>query len=438
MTETSLDNLPSAWFAPTYKDLAEIWRDFKTAYGDAGKPSEQEKRIELIGGGAIDFWSMEDPDSGRGRRYGRVVVDEAAKASHLEHAWTQTIRPTLTDFKGDAWFLSTPQGRDYFWKLYCKGLDPHQTQFAAWQMPTLANPYIDPAEVREAQETLPERAFKQEYLAEFLEDGGAVFRFIGEAKGAERQERAAQYHSYVIGCDWAQVDDFSVFTVIDATLGHVVYVDRSNHVDYLLQIDRLRALCERFQPDIVVSEKTGNLALSDFLRRATYKAKVTDGNTGQVSEKIVTLPVHDFNTTNETKAEVVQALALAFERREIRIPDDSVLIGELEAFTSERLPSGKIRYTAPEGLHDDCVMSLALCWWRARRIARAERLTPIAIASQKAITAGYAPVGQPQASPYHEMTLNMRMQQWLKEESRPRFYGFGAEEQEDEEYARGF
>lgn len=441
LTETALDKLASAWFAPTYKDLAEIWRDFKTAYGEAGISSEQEKRIVLAGGGAIDFWSMEDPDSGRGRRYARAVIDEAAKASHLEHAWTQTVRPTLTDYKGDAWFLSTPQGRDYFWQLYQKGLDPTETAFACWQMPTRANPYIDPAEIEEARLILPARAFNQEYLAEFLEDGGAVFRYISEAKGAARQSQAIPYHLYVIGCDWAQVDDFSVFTVIDCTTREVVYVDRSNHVDYLLQIDRLRALCERFQPDIVVSEKTGNLALSDFLRRATYKRETVDTTTKQWITRESTLPIHDFNTTNETKSEIVQALALAFERREIKIPDDRVLIAELEAFTSERLPSGKIRYSAPEGLHDDMVMSLALCWWRARRIAQAERLTPAETVRRRLLTDGYV-VGEQQSSPYQEMRLNDLAKRYTDEATKPLRYGLGFDEDSDNSYidgpARGF
>lgn len=73
-------------------------------------------------------------------------------------------------------------------------------------------------------------------------------------------------------------------------------------------------------------------------------------------------PVHGFTTTNATKAKVVEGLALAFERQEITIPDDQILIAELEAFESERLPSGQVRYQAPPGMHDDTVIALALAW----------------------------------------------------------------------------
>jgi hypothetical protein len=74
------------------------------------------------------------------------------------------------------------------------------------------------------------------------------------------------------------------------------------------------------------------------------------------------LRVKPFMTTNASKSEAVEALALAFERGEIRIPNDAVLIGELQAFESKPLPSGIMRYDAPSGGHDDTVMALAIAW----------------------------------------------------------------------------
>jgi hypothetical protein len=76
----------------------------------------------------------------------------------------------------------------------------------------------------------------------------------------------------------------------------------------------------------------------------------------------MSVPVIGFQFTNATKAVIVEALALAFERGEIRIPADQVLIAELLAFEGERGTSGLIRYGAPAGFHDDCVMALALAW----------------------------------------------------------------------------
>jgi hypothetical protein len=74
------------------------------------------------------------------------------------------------------------------------------------------------------------------------------------------------------------------------------------------------------------------------------------------------LRVKPFMTTNASKSEAVESLALAFEQGAIRISNDAVLIGELQAFEAKPLPSGIMRYQAPEGGHDDCVMSLAIAW----------------------------------------------------------------------------
>ncbi len=108
--------------------------------------SVQERQIRLVGGGVIDFWSLEHVDAGRGRKYGRVVVDEAGVVRDLETAWQQAIRPTLTDLRGDAWFLGTPKGRRHFFTLYQRG-QSGDAEWASWRFPTGFNPYIDPAEV---------------------------------------------------------------------------------------------------------------------------------------------------------------------------------------------------------------------------------------------------------------------------------------------------
>src|SRR5262249_4710180 len=143
--------------------------------------NEQEKRIEFLGGGSIDCWSLDSPDAARGRRYATVVLDECAMIPDLEIAWQQSIRPTLTDLRGSAWFLSTPRGvTGYFHSLYQRGLDP-DSDWKSWQMPTSANPFIDPAEIADARHDLSELAFSQEYLAQFVSWEGAVFRKITDA-----------------------------------------------------------------------------------------------------------------------------------------------------------------------------------------------------------------------------------------------------------------
>lgn len=166
--------LPVGWFAPTYRLLEEAYRDHKRIYAPlvTRSVSSPYPRIELITGGAIDYWTLEDPGTvARGRKYGRVIIDEAASARYLEEAWTEAIRPTLTDYLGDAYFLSTPKGRNYFSVLY--EMEKEDEDWRSFRLPTTDNPYIDPQEVEAASKALPSIAYRQEYLAEFVDAAGA-------------------------------------------------------------------------------------------------------------------------------------------------------------------------------------------------------------------------------------------------------------------------
>jgi phage terminase large subunit-like protein len=341
----ALQGYPVAYFAPTYKMLAEVWRDLEQLLRPvASRVNSQENRVELLTRGVVDMWSLENPDVARGRKYKRIVVDEAAMIRHLEEAWTQVLRPTLMDFEGDGWFMSTPKGRNYFARLFGFGGDDDQPDWRCWQMPTSANPFIRPSEVAEMRRNLPERIFAQEIEAAFLEDAGGVFRRVMDAATATLQDRAEPDHQYVIGVDWGRSVDYTVFAVVDVGTRECVCVDRSNKVEYAVQRGRLLALAERFHPLTIYAEENAMGApIVEQLQR--------DG-----------LPVQPFVTTNATKAQIVDSLALAFERGDLRILNDRTLIGELQAFEATRLPSGLMRYAAPEGEHDDCVMSLALAW----------------------------------------------------------------------------
>jgi len=144
--------------------------------------------------------------------------------------------------------------------------------------------------------------------------------------------------------DWAKHTDFTVVTVMDITTKSMAYMDRFNQIDYALQTERLKALAEQYQPTVIIAERN---AMGEPLIEQLQR----DG-----------LPVRAFTTTNATKAAIIDALALAFERGDISILADPVLVGELQAYEATQLPSGMLRYSAPEGIHDDCVMSLALAW----------------------------------------------------------------------------
>lgn len=331
------------WVFPTYVMARIGWRAIKrlvVQIPDA-EVREGDKIVTLPGGGTIEVRSADNPDSLRGEGLDLCVMDECAFIR--EEAWTEGIRPALSDRLGRAMFISTPKGRNWFWRLYQRGqgTDP---AYQSWRLPTVANPYIPASEIEDARQQLPELVFRQEYLAEFIDDAGGVFRRILEAATAERITEAVPGHEYVIGVDWGKLNDFTVLTVIDTTTSSAVYMDRFNQIDYSTQIGRLQGLCDRFRPQSIIAEKNsiGEPLIESLLGRG--------------------LPVQAFTTTNSSKQNIVDGLALAFEQSALRIIPDPVLIAELQSYEAERLPGGLIRYSAPAGLHDDCVMSLAMAW----------------------------------------------------------------------------
>jgi hypothetical protein len=333
-----------AWVVPTYKNGRNLWR-FARAHA-ASMPryfdvSRTDRTITTHRGGFFSIYSADNADAIRGEWFNLVVIDEAARVS--EEDWSDTIRPTLADANGEAILISTQKGKNWFWKEWVKGRTPNDS-VKSWQAPTADNPspHIQ-REARRAQNELPERAYQQEWLAQFVDDG-SIFRGVMAAATAERAPRI-DGHTYVMGCDWGKYNDYTVLSVIDATTHKMVALDRFNQIDYQLQLGRVQALAERYQPDVIVAEKN---AMGDPIVEQLYYT--------------YNLPVQPFTTTNASKAKIIDALSLAFERRTIEILNDPALVGELQAYEAERLPGGLLRYSAPEGMHDDCVMSTALAW----------------------------------------------------------------------------
>lgn len=168
--QPALDGFPVGYFAPTYGDLHDVWVEVRNSLHDIiQSKNEQVKQIRLITGGIIDMWSMDNPDSGRGRHYKRVVVDEAEKAKKFSEAWNGTILPTLLDLKGDAFILSTPKfGQTYFKELFKLGKQGKK-DWRSFNLSTYSNPYIDPAEIDNLRLTMDELTFRCEILAEDID-----------------------------------------------------------------------------------------------------------------------------------------------------------------------------------------------------------------------------------------------------------------------------
>ena len=341
--ETSMiDQAPIGWCAPIYKQVLDDYRTLADILAPVlQRKSGSEMRLELLGGGTIEFWSMDKPDSIRGKKYKRFITNEAGMIPDIVDIRNYILMPTLIDLQGDEYYAGTPKGMNGFFHLYNMTGD----SWANWQMPSQTNPHIPASEFEEMRRSMTERAYQQEILARFLEGGGGVFRNVRQAATSEPLEEGIKGHSYTIGVDWGRTEDATVFDVFDENEMREVYIDRMQNTDYKMQRNRLVSLSNRFNGASILAEANS----------------IGQPNIEALQEMDV--PVTGFTTTNSTKAQIIQALELAFENGKMQILDEEVSINELMAYQSEKLPSGLIRYGAPVGMHDDTVIAKALAWW---------------------------------------------------------------------------
>ena len=341
--EEMLDARHVGWFAPTSDYYYQAWETLcDWLYPVIERKSEQTKRLDLKTGGTVKLWSIHDKaDAGRGEKYHKVIVDEAAMVPHLKKWWNEAGRATLADYGGTADFLSTPKGLNGFYELYQLGLDPHETEWACWQMPTRANPHIDPDEIEAMRRGMPERVFEQEVMAQFLEDGSGVFRGVSACidKGRTKNEKGSG-EWFQAGLDVARHEDYTVLTVFDDRRRQVWW-ERINQVSWERVYAMAGAVYEAFGCRFVV-DSTG-------VGDAIYDRLCHEG-----------IPCVPYNLTNASKEALVDNLAVLIEHQQVRLMDHPVQTGELTAYQYELLPSGRLRMGAPSGMHDDCVIALAL------------------------------------------------------------------------------
>jgi len=333
---TANDGGAAWWVLPTLPMAQAVWDDLTALVGQDAQIDRSNKQILFPNGGVIAIKSAYEPDRLRGAGLDSVVIDEAA---YCDEAVWAALRPSLSDRQGRALLLSTPRGRNWFWRLYQKGADPLEPDWVAWRMPTEANPFIPLAEIQTARQDLPMRQFSQEYRAAFLEDYGSVFRNV---RACLRPPAKKLNEPICFGVDWGRVNDYTAVVVLGMESRQVLAVDRFNQINWSVQRGRLLRLAKRWQPKLILAE-------SNSIGGVNIEALREAG-----------LPVQAFTTTHSSKNRLIDALTLAIENQAVGLIDDAVLLNELHAYTIERLPGGDFRYTAPAGGHDDTVIALAL------------------------------------------------------------------------------
>lgn len=346
----ALDGGYVGWFAPTYKIAGEAWRELTNRLSPAAiKVNQDDRRMEMKGGGVVEVWTMDAPDPARGRFYDLVVIDEAGIVKGLMAIWQAAIRPTLTDRKGKALFLGTPKGRSGEYARLFSNAERGEDGWGAIRAETLDNPWIDPEEIDLARKELPKEIFDQEYRGIPADDGGNPF---GLKAIQDCCRELSPLTPVIYGIDLARATDYTVIIGMDAH-ANVCYVNRFQAP----WIDTRRKIFEIVGTSTCVVDATG----------------VGDA----IVEDLQTMGVNAtaFKFSQTSKVMLMQRLITAIQTRFIGIPkDEAWLVGELEMFGYTYTQNG-VKYEAPPGMHDDGVMALGLALYGWDRVQYSKPLT---------------------------------------------------------------
>jgi len=325
------ENAPVGYFTPTYKLLEGTFKELYSRLHPIIKRKHDNQIIELIGGGSIEFWTLDNPLAGRSRKYKMAIVDEAAYTKNLWQIWTESIRPTLTDMRGSGWMMSTPKGKNDFHKLFVKGQG--DTDWMSFKMPTSTNPYIDAKELEDARKDLPELAYAQEYLAEFNDNSANPFGVDYIRKQSQAKVNPTNVHFY--GVDLAKSSDYTC----------IVGLNENGSIAYF----------ERFQKDW-----SSTTAILKMLIGTTPALIDSTGVGDPIVEELVKVcpNAQGFKFTSESKQQIMLELATSVQKQEVSILQ-GVMQEEMESFEYSYSARG-VRYSAPDGMHDDTVCALAL------------------------------------------------------------------------------
>jgi hypothetical protein len=316
------------YVTPTYQ-LAKVFFD-KLTKALPFENNKSELSIKFPNDGAVYFFTGERLDNLRGRKFHFIVIDEASFIPDLEDGWLNSIRPTLTDYKGRALFLSTPKGKNFFYSLFLKG---GEQDWESFRFTTYDNPYIDKSEIDDARIQLPQVVFEQEYMANPAENAANPF---GSAYIKQCTFPLSPETPIVYGIDLAKAVDYTVIIGLDRN-GSVCHFDRFQK-DWRQTKQVINSLPR--VPILIDSTGVGDPIFEDLQR---------DG-----------LDITGYKFSSTTKQQLMEGLSSAIQQRKITFPEGHI-VNELEVFEYQYTSYG-VRYSAPQGFHDDCVMSLALAW----------------------------------------------------------------------------
>ncbi len=193
------------WYvAPSYRQAKQIaWVKLKQILKDLRwirKVNEAELTIELKNKSRICLRGADNKDSLRGVGIDFIVLDECADID--EQAWSEVLRPTLSDTKGSAVFAGTPKGMNWFHDLYQRGQDQTEEEYSSFLFTTLEGGFVDSGEIEQAKRDLDAKTFRQEYQATWETYSGIIYYGFSTSENIKHFDQPLDNNIIHIGMDF--------------------------------------------------------------------------------------------------------------------------------------------------------------------------------------------------------------------------------------------
>jgi hypothetical protein len=329
----------AAWVSPIYKQAKKVFDEIDSALSNTGlviERNKQELYFKFTNGSTLQFFSAERYDNIRGFTFHYLVCDEFAFMD--SEAWTEVLRATVLVKGKKVLLISTPKGKNHFYHLH--QLDGVNPQYKSFTMSSYDNPIINPTEIDDAKVTLPEHIFKQEYLAEFIDGGAGLFLNMTYLNIFETTNR------YYAGVDLGRADDYTVLTIFNEK-GQMVYCDRWRQNSWSVIVNEVTNKINQYKAYTMIEVNSVGDAIFEQIQ-----------NNVNAKDRI-----EPFVTTSKSKQDIIEQLIVANSNNEVQFLELEWLRKEFEVFTYEYNPKTKsIKYSAPNGFHDDGVMATAIAF----------------------------------------------------------------------------
>lgn len=333
-----------------------IWRDPNMIKSylpmdQVKKINETELYVEFKNGSILSLHGADKPDSIAGVDFEGVVIDEWQLTK--EDVWTKILRPIMAQHeKRWAMFIFTPKGKNHVHKMWCASKD--REGWKRYELKASDSGIFTQKALDDMKIEVPESTYLQEMECEFNDDASTVFKGIDVCTFGKYAdyvngtiieiEKYNPMYSYVTSADLAKTVDFTVIITMCRETKKVVSFQRFNQIDWSLQKEKIIAETIKYNSTLVIDATGVGDPIVEDLKKAGVKIPVNG--------------IIKFNNSN--KKEMITRLIVSIEQRLITFPNINVLVDELGIFGIEVTNAGNIRYTAPEGQHDDCVISLAM------------------------------------------------------------------------------